>query len=374
MHLVCRTLLGLLLFMIVGDLLAQGPVLHQFTSNDGLPGNTVYFSMQDSKGFIWSGTDRGLTRFDGNSFKLYTIEDGLPSNEVWKISEDYRGRLWFSTFGGLCYYENGVIKKLKVDHLSKELGKVEHFCTSLGHFLIIHIEYSQLFVLNEEDRLLPFRTKDRFYISEGFILYENDYTAFLFEPIRKRLDIPPGDSLIACGSTILLNRNNKIASKITTLKTLDLKSYIPISEQKILFLIKDGLWLADYDTIRKIELEKYLGSTSKIKVKRIKKIDDNRYWIKTSDNNYVLDSLWHPILNYDFLDQLSINNVFADQQENLWFSTSNGLFFLNQKAQNSRTYTTGWQRQPESYRFPGRESKTGSLGNGKEWASIQIYL
>lgn len=33
---------------------------------------------QDSTGFIWFGTDRGLSRYDGRDFVNYTQSDGLP--------------------------------------------------------------------------------------------------------------------------------------------------------------------------------------------------------------------------------------------------------------------------------------------------------
>ncbi|MGB0868972.1 MAG: histidine kinase [Flavobacteriales bacterium] len=79
-----------------------------FTTKDGLPSNEVYCVFQDSKGFIWVGTDRGVARFDGYEFVVFTAEDGLTDNVIFGIAEDKSGNIWFTTSNlTLCYY-NGV--------------------------------------------------------------------------------------------------------------------------------------------------------------------------------------------------------------------------------------------------------------------------
>ncbi|HOC90710.1 MAG TPA: hypothetical protein PKI90_14285, partial [bacterium] len=39
-----------------------------YTAKDGLPMNSVKKVFQDSRGFIWIGTQEGLVRFDGINF------------------------------------------------------------------------------------------------------------------------------------------------------------------------------------------------------------------------------------------------------------------------------------------------------------------
>src|SRR5690348_13887593 len=70
----------------------------EFTTKDGLAGNTVYDMCQDRDGFLWFATEAGVSRYDGNSFTNYTTKDGLPDNEVLKIYGDSRGRVWMSPF------------------------------------------------------------------------------------------------------------------------------------------------------------------------------------------------------------------------------------------------------------------------------------
>ncbi len=52
-------------------------VFERYTTNEGLLSDYVYVLAQDSTGFIWAGTDRGLTRFDGLSFLHFPPPDSL---------------------------------------------------------------------------------------------------------------------------------------------------------------------------------------------------------------------------------------------------------------------------------------------------------
>lgn len=97
-----------LLFLLTTTVgLAQEPVFRHFVPKDGLPSTEVYVVRQDSKGYIWMMTDRGVCRYNGYEFHTYTTEDGLPSNTVLGMHEDHHGRIWFFTYmGGICYYKD----------------------------------------------------------------------------------------------------------------------------------------------------------------------------------------------------------------------------------------------------------------------------
>ena len=49
---------------------------------EGLSNNSVWAVMQDSKGFMWFGTNDGLNRFDGRSFKVYRKKNNDKSSIV----------------------------------------------------------------------------------------------------------------------------------------------------------------------------------------------------------------------------------------------------------------------------------------------------
>ena len=79
------------------------PGARHMTTQQGLPGSVVYRVAQDRQGFIWIGTEGGLARYDGNSFRYYTVQDGLPATDVLDVYVDRRNILWIMTLGQLCY-------------------------------------------------------------------------------------------------------------------------------------------------------------------------------------------------------------------------------------------------------------------------------
>ena len=64
---------------------------NSFTTENGLPSNHIYEITEDDNGFLWIGTDNGVSRFDGKRFVNYTTKDGLPSNDVIQIVKEKNG-------------------------------------------------------------------------------------------------------------------------------------------------------------------------------------------------------------------------------------------------------------------------------------------
>lgn len=71
--------------------------------DQGLSQNSVFAIMQDSKGFMWFGTQDGLNRYDGYSFKIFRPEPGNPGglndNDISCLCEDREGVIWIGTPG-----------------------------------------------------------------------------------------------------------------------------------------------------------------------------------------------------------------------------------------------------------------------------------
>ena len=94
------------------------PVFKHLTTKDGLPSSTIYFVMQDSKGYMWFTTDHGVARYNGYEFKVFTTKDGLEDNTVFFLFEDKKGRIWMFTFSGkLFYYQNEKIVSYKYNEV-----------------------------------------------------------------------------------------------------------------------------------------------------------------------------------------------------------------------------------------------------------------
>lgn len=73
-----------------------------WTSEEGLPQNSVLCLVQDKTGYIWFGTQSGLVRFDGVAFRVYNRWNTphLNSDRVMALYEDSSGSLWVGTDGG----------------------------------------------------------------------------------------------------------------------------------------------------------------------------------------------------------------------------------------------------------------------------------
>lgn len=76
-------------------------VLDVWTTDDGLPQNSVNTILQTRDGYLWLGTQEGLARFDGHVFRVFTRHNSeLQHNVITVLHEDQAGRLWVGTQGG----------------------------------------------------------------------------------------------------------------------------------------------------------------------------------------------------------------------------------------------------------------------------------
>lgn len=113
-YLVIRTFLLLLATFCFQSTYSQYFQSTNYKEGSGLPSSESYMAYQDSKGFIWIGTDNGVVKFDGHEFVTYNITTGLTDNTVFGFYEDYKNRMWFRTYNGaLSYFENDSIKTYK---------------------------------------------------------------------------------------------------------------------------------------------------------------------------------------------------------------------------------------------------------------------
>lgn len=85
-------------------LMAQNRIFEQYDVDKGLSSNYVNAVFQDSKGFIWSGTNNGLNRYDGYQIEVFVNDEldssSISNNWITNILEDSRGNLWVGTEGG----------------------------------------------------------------------------------------------------------------------------------------------------------------------------------------------------------------------------------------------------------------------------------
>lgn len=117
-----RGSLRILLLALIAGLLAVQPAVpvnaahtpqqvrfENLDTTGGLSNNIVWAILQDRRGFIWLGTDNGLNRYDGFTFKVYRRSDDHPgslsANRITSLYEDREGTLWVGTSAGLDRFD-----------------------------------------------------------------------------------------------------------------------------------------------------------------------------------------------------------------------------------------------------------------------------
>jgi signal transduction histidine kinase/CheY-like chemotaxis protein/ligand-binding sensor domain-containing protein len=108
------SLLFLFLIILAFPVHAQAPDLKfiHLTKEQGLSNNTIECLFQDSRGFIWIGTNDGLNRYDGvkiNSYKNNLRDStSISDNYIRCIYEDHNHNLWIGTTYGLNKFNDST--------------------------------------------------------------------------------------------------------------------------------------------------------------------------------------------------------------------------------------------------------------------------
>jgi len=73
-----------------------------WTSEQGLPQNSVQAIIQTADGFLWMGTEEGLVRFDGVQFTVFSKANtpAFKHNDVKALCQTHDGAVWAGTAGG----------------------------------------------------------------------------------------------------------------------------------------------------------------------------------------------------------------------------------------------------------------------------------
>ncbi|MGH9943136.1 MAG: ligand-binding sensor domain-containing protein [Pyrinomonadaceae bacterium] len=90
-----------------------------WTTDEGLPQNSVNAILQTRDGYLWFTTLDGLVRFDGVRFQIFDKSNtaGLNSNRFNSLYEDEQGDLWAGTDdGGLARYAGGTFATYDTRH------------------------------------------------------------------------------------------------------------------------------------------------------------------------------------------------------------------------------------------------------------------
>jgi signal transduction histidine kinase/ligand-binding sensor domain-containing protein len=88
-------------------------LVRQWTSEHGLPQNSILDIVQTRDGYLWLATFGGLVRFNGQDFVTFDeTTPGLAANRFLALYEDAQGRLWIGTqYSGVFVLEDGQFRR-----------------------------------------------------------------------------------------------------------------------------------------------------------------------------------------------------------------------------------------------------------------------
>lgn len=187
-------ILWLLLVAVCGQAEANEMYFRHYNNKDGLSHNTVYHSIQDRKGFLWFGTDDGLNRFDGHTFKAYRYNsnqtNSLLNDRIISLFEDSSGRLWVCTNYGVCYMDSN--SDLFYPFYLTSSGNTPEYFTSINEDSNQHLwmhEYNRIVRFSPADNNFKIYPADSYFHPANLVmtaggqpLFSSYYDLYYYKP------------------------------------------------------------------------------------------------------------------------------------------------------------------------------------------------
>lgn len=312
-------------------IVAQQINLIRYTAEDGLPSSNIYQVIQDKQGYIWVGTDKGVSRFDGYQFQNFTIQDGLPNNDVWGIREDDAGRIWFGTFNQLAYYENGEIKKIPYVDSSQFVAPmvVAHWPTE-----------DKIFALLREDNLNFFLEIDEKLGTQKIIKEGLDHICYLGQKENKRWFFNLSLKKQSYISFIPVGTDNEVRYLDIDIGTSHLLGRKMIQcGNKAIFFTRESILEFDFKTLKTTSITSILGKDVIIEdVFPGNSQYEQLILLKTNIGYKILDRNLKPLQLLNPSD-IFFKSILEDRNGNIWLAAADGLYLLTSNARFSKNYT-----------------------------------
>ncbi len=322
--------------LLTTGVLAQDIRFEHYTSEDGLPTNRLYAATEAQDGYLWIGSQAGLTRFDGLSFqsRLHGRNDelALPGRSVQAVLVDSKGRIWVGTESG------GVVE------VDNNLNSVRHYTTTTE---VLQLPNSTIWSMAED--------------CQGNILlgFPGDGVARL-NPEKETLDrlpmpIPSATSESRLIASLHVDRNCRIWAGLFRQGIMHMeqtgKQFVPATENDWTVNNKAILSIAsDGDTI-------YAAGTNELGI----------FNSRTTEFSSSIDIA--SLLN---TERVGINSI-SINADTLWAATGTGLYSIQLSGGTSpgNNTTTDRQAQPDtglSSNFPVKhyqhqQALTGTLAS-----------
>jgi ligand-binding sensor domain-containing protein/nitrogen-specific signal transduction histidine kinase len=314
-----KNLFTLIILLMTNIVLAQPFYFRHYQVENGLSHNTVYASIQDSRGFMWFGTKDGLNRFDGYSFKTYRHDPAKPkslgNDMIHQLVIDHQQNMWVGTGTGLYRYDP-VHEDFLLLPQTKLMG-IDDFCNDRNGNLWMISNFS----------LYRFDTKAKtFYSYEGKLNFSvksltalQDGTVWMsslegsIEKYNALTDTFESHIIIRGG-----RNNDRCISRIAETG----------SGKLIIGTTNEGIKLYDPSSKSVHELIRLNKDRTPIFVRDIEKAGKNEYWIGTESGVYIYNDSSSRIIHLEkegsnvyALSDNAIYTISHDKNGGMWAGT-----------------------------------------------------
>ena len=364
------------LFAIALSLMVWADSGELFTSGK-LSSSLINCIVQDKYGYIWVGTEYGLSKFDGYRFTNYLHNEddttSITDNIISDLLVDKKGNLWIGCAKGLMRYNYETNNFSRLQFPDGRKPRIYSMVEShRGDILLGTAGYGLYSVKNNG---IEKTANNRFTIKWERAYAKRDSDVFFTHIYEDKHQYLWQSSHLST-FTRFIEKQGKVQRK-------DFKSpygapvaFIQHRPQAMLIVCMYGIIYYDYRTGRIADAGYDLGTfKNHVTINNATFDHDGNLYISTSEHGALIikkgsnkvEQLENSNSNFN-LSTAFVNDIIEDKDNNLWIGCyKKGLYLLNQRQQAF----SSWSFSAQNYIIGSSVSSIAPGENGETWCTVQ---